>query len=247
MKNSVLRILLIDDNPDDRSLVIRELRREFPNVQVTQIIEDQGFSRELEEGNFDVVITDYQLRWTDGLAVLRAIKSRWPNCPVIMFTATGSEEIAVEAMKAGLNDYVLKSPKHFSRLPAAVLIGLEQNRQRRALQEAENRYRNLFDRVPVGLYRSTPVGEFLDANPALVRLLGYPDRESLMTVNVGHLYVSAEERQQWQTTVEREGVVQDFEVRLRRNDGTIIWVRNNATVVRNEQGQILYYEGAMVA
>lgn len=247
MKNSILRILLIDDNPDDRSLVIRELRREFPNLQVTQIIEDQGFAQELENGEFDVVITDYQLRWTNGLAVLRTIKSQRPHCPVIMFTATGSEEIAVEAMKAGLNDYVLKSPKHFSRLPAAVLISLEQDRQRRALQEAENRYRNLFDRVPVGLYRSTPVGEFLDANPALVRLLGYPDREALMTVNVSHLYVSAEERQQWQTTVEQEGVVQDFEVRLRRNDGTIIWVRNNATVVRNEQGQILYYEGAMLA
>jgi PAS domain S-box-containing protein len=244
--SAVLRILLIDDNPDDRSLVIRELRREFPDVQVKQIIEDQGLAQELESGEFDVVITDYQLRWTNGLAVLKAIKTRWPNCPVIMFTATGSEEIAVEAMKAGLNDYVLKSPKHFSRLPAAVRMSVEQIWQRQALQEAENRYRSLFDRVPVGLYRSTPSGKFLDANPALVRLLGYPNREALMAINVGHLYVSPEERQQWQATVEHEGVIQDFEVRLRRNDGTIIWVRNNATTVKDEHGRTLYYEGAMV-
>ncbi len=245
--SSGLRILLIDDNPDDRSLVIRELRREFPGLEVKQIIEAKGFAHELEAGDFDLVITDYQLRWTDGLSVLRAIKARWPDYPVIMFTATGSEEVAVEAMKAGLNDYVLKSPKHFSRLPAAIRLGVQQAEQRQALKEAENRYRSLFDGVPVGLYRSTPMGQFLDANPALIRLLGYPSREALMAVNVGHLYVSAEERQRWQTAVEREGTVQNFEVRIRRNDGTIIWVRNNASAVRDKEGQVLYYEGAMVA
>ena len=241
-----LRILLIDDNPDDRTLVIRELRREFPDLHVEQIIEVQGFTQALETGIFDLVITDYQLRWTDGLAILRAIKARWPDCPVIMFTGTGSEEVAVEAMKAGLNDYVLKSPRHFARLPAAVHLALDQGRQARALKEAENRYRSLFDNVPVGLYRSTPTGQILDANPAMVNMLGYPDRESLMTVNVSHLYVDPKEREQWQTAVEHEGVVRDFEVRIRRRDGTIIWVRNSARAIQDETGQVLYYEGALV-
>ena len=241
-----LRILLIDDNPDDRTLVIRELRREFPELQIEQIIEAQGFTQALEAGNFDLVITDYQLRWTNGLQILRAIKSQWPDCPVIMFTGTGSEEIAVEAMKAGLNDYVLKSPRHFARLPAAVQMALEQVRQRQALREAETRYRSLFDGVPVGLYRSSPSGQILDANPALVRMLGYPDREALMVVNMSHLYVNASERQQWQTIVEREGLVQGFEVQIRRRDGTIIWVRNSARAVRDSEQRTLYYEGAMV-
>jgi PAS domain S-box-containing protein len=150
-------------------------------------------------------------------------------------------------MKAGLNDYVLKSPKHFPRLTAAVRLALEQARQQQALKEAETRYRSLFDGVPIGLYRSTPMGKFLDANPALVQMLGYPDRESLLAVNLGHLYASAEERQQWQKMVERDGLVQNFEVQMRRLDGTIIWVRNSARAVRDEQNQVLYYEGAMVA
>jgi PAS domain S-box-containing protein len=244
--NQTLRILLIDDNPDDRTLVIRELRREFPNPRIEQIIDSQGFHQALETGDFDLVITDYQLRWTDGLVVLRTIKARWPDCPVIMFTATGSEEIAVEAMKAGLNDYVLKSPKHFARLPAAVRLALEQVQQRQALREAETRYRSLFDGVPVGLYRSTPTGQILDANPALVQMLGYPDREALLAVNMSHLYVNTQERRQWQERVEREGVVQGFEVQIRRRDGTIMWVRNSARVVRDSENHILYYEGAMV-
>jgi PAS domain S-box-containing protein len=105
----------------------------------------------------------------------------------------------------------------------------------------------LFDGVPVGLYRSSPSGQFLDANPALVQMLGYRDRESLLEVNLAHLYANPEERRQWQNLVERDGIVQNFEVQMRRLDGTIIWVRNSARVVRNEQSQVVYYEGAMVA
>ncbi|MBI4642101.1 MAG: response regulator, partial [Candidatus Tectomicrobia bacterium] len=77
--NGPLRILLIDDNPDDRALVMRELRREFPDLIVGQITEARSFAQALETGNFDLVITDHQLRWTDGLAVLRAVKTRWPD------------------------------------------------------------------------------------------------------------------------------------------------------------------------
>src|SRR2546426_10676226 len=97
-----LHVLVVDDNPDDRALAIRELRRDFPDLETNQIADPKSFAMALESGSCDLVITDYQLRWTDGLAVLRAIKARWPGCPVIMFTGTGSEEVAVEAMKAGL-------------------------------------------------------------------------------------------------------------------------------------------------
>lgn len=245
--NQTLRLLLIDDNPDDRTLAVRELRRNFTMIEIVEVADAEGFTQVLQAGGFDLVITDYQLRWTDGVTVLRTVKNHWPDCPVVMFTATGSEEVAVEAMKAGLNDYVLKSSKHFTRLSTAVRLALEQTRQEKALQEAETRYRSLFDGVPIGLYRSSPTGKFLDANPALVQMLGYPSRESLLDVNLNHLYANTDERQKWQTLVERQDVVQNFEVQMRRLDGTIIWVRNSARSVRDEQNQILYYEGAIVA
>ena len=243
--NNTLCILLIDDSPDDRTLAIRELRREIPDLQVQQITEAKGFAQALEEGSFDLVITAYRLQWTDGLQVLHAVKARWSECPVIMFTGTGTEEIAVEAMKAGLDEYVIKSPRHFARLPVTVRLVLKRAQQRQALKEAEARYRNLFDGVPVGLYRTTPEGQPLDANIALVQMLGYSNRESLLITNAADTYVDPEDRQRWQVLMEREGVVRDFEAQLRRYDGTIIWVRDSAQAVRDSDGRVLYYEGVM--
>ncbi len=191
-----LHILLIDDNPDDRILVIRELRREFPDLQVEQIIEAKGFAQALEAGDFDLVITDYQLRWMDGLAVLRAVKTRWPDCPVIMFTATGSEEIAVEAMKAELDDYVLKSPKHFIRLPAAVRSALKRAEdsieRKRAERETEERrlyLEGVLAAVPDAIVTVDARHRIVEWNSGAERLFGY-SREEAIGQNIDRLVSS---------------------------------------------------------
>jgi DNA-binding NtrC family response regulator len=132
-----LRLVLVDDNPDDRAFVIRELRREYPALEVVEIIDNAGFAKALAEGTCDLVITDYELRWTTGLGILREVKRLDPTCPVIMFTSMGSAEIAVEAMKAGLDDYVVKSSHRIAPLPRAVHSALDTARHRRAVHAAE--------------------------------------------------------------------------------------------------------------
>ena len=132
-----LHILVVDDNPDDCSRIKRALRREFLGLQVECVAGAQDLAQALEANRFDLAITDYKLGWTDGLAVLRAVKSHKPDCPVIMFTGTGSEDVAVEAMKAGLDDYVRKSPRHLARLVAAVRLALEKAGQRKSERESE--------------------------------------------------------------------------------------------------------------
>ena len=124
-------------------------------------------------------------------------------------------------------------------------VALERAREHQAVKEAEVRYQSLFDGVPIGLYRATPGWRFLDANPALVEMLDYPDRESFLAASATKLYVDLEDRQRWQALIEREGVLRDFEVQIYQRDGTIIWVRNSARVVRNEEGQVCYYEGSL--
>ncbi|GAP95511.1 response regulator [Leptolyngbya sp. NIES-2104] len=120
-----LRILLIDDNPGDRALAIRALQPAFPSLQVIEIFDQGSLNRAIQAKTFDVVVTDFQIRWTTGIDVLLAVKERDPNIPVIMFTDTGTEEIAVEAMKLGLNDYILKRADRYTRLPGAVIRAID--------------------------------------------------------------------------------------------------------------------------
>ena len=114
-----------------------------------------------------------------------------------------------------------------------------------ALRESEKRYRNLFNRIPIGLYRTTPEGSILDVNPAMLEILGYPDREGLLLVESPEIYVDPDDRKQFQRLLEEKGFVHDFSVQLRRHDGRRIWVSINATIIHDSNSQNTYYEGAM--
>jgi len=123
--------------------------------------------------------------------------------------------------------------------------------EHRALQDSEARYRTLFDGVPAGLYRTAPDGQIMDANPALVEMLGYPDRASLLTVSAADLYAEPEERARWRGLMEEKGLVRDFVVQFRRYDGALMWVNNTSRVVRQvsngdaSPGPVSSYEGSL--
>src|SRR5215469_2372720 len=133
----LVRLVCVDDNEDDRTLVRRKLARAYPQLQFVEALDEKEFHNALDQGAADLVITDYQLRWSDGLKVLDAVKQRYADCVVIMFTGTGTQEIAVEAMKHGLDDYLLKAPAHFVRLPAVVASALDRRHERIAKRQAE--------------------------------------------------------------------------------------------------------------
>src|SRR3954454_3733667 len=113
-------VFIIDDNPDDRALVLHQLKAALPEAVAREIgtaeqLED-AFSRERPS----LVITDLALGWTSGLDVLRRVKALDSHCPVILFTGAGDEQAAVEVMKAGADDYVVKNPKRLARLRTAI-------------------------------------------------------------------------------------------------------------------------------
>lgn len=118
-------------------------------------------------------------------------------------------------------------------------------RAEKELQKSEKRYRTLFEGVPVGLYRTTQEGKVLDANPTLVKMLGYPDRKSLFEVNANDIYVDPKVRNRMHTIMDRAGVVYNSEQRMRRYDGKIIWSQDTARAVLDGEGQTLYYEGSL--
>lgn len=134
-----MKFLIVDDNPDDRELMIQTLKKEYPDAVYVEVSRRKQFDEAIESGGFDLVFTDYRLNWTDGLRILKQFKERHPQIPVIMVTDTGNEEIAVEGMKAGLSDYILK--KYLFQLTLAVKETLEKESLRKEYEAAQRALR----------------------------------------------------------------------------------------------------------
>lgn len=133
----VLRILVIDDNPADRQLVVHAVEETFPGADIIQAIDIAASGAAMEAVIPDLVVTDLDLRGSSGRDVLALVKRRHPACPVVMFTGTGDETIAVDLMKAGLDDYVVKSPRQMPRLKASLRLAVDLARSRAALTDRE--------------------------------------------------------------------------------------------------------------
>lgn len=121
----------------------------------------------------------------------------------------------------------------------------ERRRAQEAVLASEAKYRTLFQGVPVGIYRATPDGRMLEANPALAQMLGYEDSSGTMVIDTDTIYVDAAARQKWQALMDKRGLVRDFETQARRRDGTLIWLRDSARAVRDAQGKVIYHEGIL--
>ncbi|MEP6498405.1 ATP-binding protein [Microcoleus vaginatus] len=213
----MVHILVIDDNPTDRLLVKRELERQFSQLQITEIPDDKLFAKALNRGGFHLVITDYQLRWTNGIDVLKTIKSSYPECPIVMFTNTGNEEIAVEAMKAGLDDYIIKSPKHYVRLCVAVRGVLDRVAAWKRVARLENQLNSLLERLNVGVFRATSEGKLLESNQAFLRLFDASNLADVQGIYLQQLFL--------QPVDSGESRCQTLEITFPLADGRVKWIR----------------------
>jgi len=131
----VPRILVIDDNPQDRRLARRALEREFAEAELIDVSDEPALTVALETAPFDAVVTDFRLRWIDGLQVLDGLQQRFPDLPVVMFTDSGSEEVAAEGFRRGLSDYILKGAGQYVRLAHGVRRAIEGARAKQIERE----------------------------------------------------------------------------------------------------------------
>lgn len=121
------RILLVEDNPDQLELTVRALARTDPAYEVITARDGERCLEALRGGRFDAVLLDFSLPRMDGLGVLAGIKEQGYDLPVIMVTGQGNERIAVEAMKRGASDYVVKTAGYLTTLPTLLQKTLEQH------------------------------------------------------------------------------------------------------------------------
>ena len=117
----------------------------------------------------------------------------------------------------------------------------------RRLKESEQSFRSIFENVPVGIYRTTPAGEILMANPAMRKMLGFESLEELQQINLeddSELYQNYS-RKDFRNTLERDGEIRNLVSHMRHKDGFYLTVRESAKLVSSEKGEILYYEGVI--
>ncbi len=148
-------------------------------------------------------------------------------------------------LEAGADDYLVRLISE-RELLARIQALLRIKRGEVALRESERRYRAVFENSASGLYRTTPDGQILMANPALVQMMGYSSLEELAQRNLqNEIYVSRIARAAFVRAIERDGVVQDLETALVRKDGSTLYVQESAVAIRDPQGKTLYYEGSV--
>lgn len=221
-----MRLLLIDDNRDDRVLIRRELSRHFPHFEIEDIRAELDLRRALSHPPVDLVITDFELRWSNGLEVLERVKDRFPDCPVVMFTNTGTQEIAVAAMKAGLDDYIVKSAADYARLPAAVDGALRRATARTQRRQRQRRFDEMLGAIGVGVFRAAADGRLEETNQTMLQLLGASSVADTQALDVSAMLAP------------RDGV-RAFVVTVPRMGGGSIELRVSVGAVEGEPGGLV--------
>lgn len=124
----------------------------------------------------------------------------------------------------------------------------ERKRSEQLAHDAEMRYRSIFENAIEGIYQTTPSGQYLDFNPALARIYGYESikdlKDSISNIQY-QLYVDTHKRTEYVALMKNQGRVQNFEAQVYKKNGDIIWITENAREVRNQDGDLLFYEGTV--
>ena len=183
--NKPLRVLHLEDEPDFSTLVSVLLEREGLPAETVLATDFKSFTDALEKGSFDIIIADYMLPSCNGLQALQVAREKCPQIPFLLLSGAIGEHAAIEFLRGGATDYVLKSG--LERLVPAIRRAVQesQERQQRIQAEAEvragkNQYQLIFDGSPVPMWVSDlKTGAFLEVNEAAIRHYGFSREEFL--------------------------------------------------------------------
>ena len=145
MNGESLKILLVDDNIDQRELLQYALQKNGKDHLVTSVEDGPACLEEIKRSSFDAIILDYSLPRMNGLEVLSEIQARGHHIPVVMVTGQGDEGIAVEAMKRGACDYIIKSSNYLETLMIVLEKVIEKHQLEKNLKNASMKSKRLYE------------------------------------------------------------------------------------------------------
>ncbi|MEI6785003.1 MAG: PAS domain S-box protein, partial [Verrucomicrobiota bacterium] len=233
-----LQFLILEDRVTDYELAIRELRKRGLEFAARRVDNEPDFRRQIEGFRPDVILADQSLPGYSGMSALAVARQECPAVPFIFLSGTLGEEQAVECLKLGATDYVLK--QRLERLVPAVKRALREAEDRRARLQVEAEFRAMFEVASIGMGQADPrTGQLLRVNQKMCAITGYSAAE-LLGMRVSELTHPDDRQQDWEK-FERvvRGEVSDYrlEKRYLRKDGSVAWVNVNMTVIRDAVGQ----------
>jgi PAS domain S-box-containing protein len=246
-----LKILFVEDIIADAELVWREILKNKIAFEKLLVDNRKDFLEGLKSFSPDIIISDFSLPKFDGMTALQIRNKHTPLTPFILVTGSINEEVAVECMKAGADDYILKN--NLSRLCPAlnnsvnkIKLLKQKNEAETALHESEERFRVLYNDAVVGLYRTNFKGVILLANTTLVKILGFQSLEELKNRNLREVgFGPSYRRQDFIDQIVKEGEVKDHEATWVCNDGREIFVRESAKAIYSSDRKLLYFDGTV--
>jgi PAS domain S-box-containing protein len=236
-----LRVLIVEDSQDDALLIVRELRRSGWELSFERVETAAAMTAALEVQPWDLIISDYSLPQFGGPAALALTKQKGLDIPFISVSGAIGEDIAVEMMKAGAHDYVMKN--NLARLAVAVsreLRAAEERRVRRRTEAARAHLASIVESCDDAIVGKTLEGIVTSWNSGAERLYGYTNAE--MMGKSAAVLVPLYRPQDWEETldfIKRGEPVECFEtVRIRKN-GEPVDVSLTISPIRDEAGQVI--------
>jgi phosphoserine phosphatase RsbU/P len=249
-----LRVLIVADSEDDALLLVFELRRGDYSPVARRVESFEAMQQALEEETWDVVISDYVLPGFSGLEALRLVRKSGLDLPFIIVSGKIGEDTAVQAMKEGANDYLIKGS--VSRLVPAIEREMQEAEVRRKRREAEaalvrseRRYKRLVAAVTDYIYTVTlKDGSVVRTShgPGCLTVTGYSHEEYVNNPFLWYQMIFEEDRAavtRLTVDIQAGQDVPSLEHRLRHKDGSIRWVRNTIVPRYSEQGELIAYDG----
>ncbi|GFO69715.1 hypothetical protein GMLC_32940 [Geomonas limicola] len=249
-----LRVLIVEDSEDDALLLIFELRRGDYTPVARRVESVEAMQQALCEESWDVVISDYVLPGFSGLEALKLVRRSGLDLPFIVVSGKIGEDTAVQAMKEGANDYLIKG--NISRLVPAIEREMQEAEVRRKRREAEaalvrseRRYKKLVAAVTDYIYTvSIDQGKVVKTThgPGCLTVTGYSNEEYNENPFLWYQMILEEDRPavvRLTAEVQAGEDIPSLEHRIRHKDGSIRWVRNTIVPRYSEQGELIAYDG----
>ena len=244
-----MRILYIEDDSTHIELTRRSLETDSGDFELSTALTIEDAFALLEKDEYDVILSDHRLPDGSGLDVIKLAQERKITTAIVLITNQEDINTAIAALKAGAVDYVVKQSDYLLKLPIILSNAYYQSQlknQKTALHESENKYRNIFENAVEGIFQSLLDGRYLTVNPAMARIYGYGSPEEMIhSVNDGskQIHVNTLSRKKFVEELTSNGEVVEFEAQNFRKDGSAIWTSTNARLVKNDNGDILFFEG----